>query len=521
MDYNNDYNDNDNDDDQSTIINLRLSDISIETEKLISDIIFQEVESNTKGCPRPSVTLTRLEEEEHENGNEEGDGGPSSSNSSSRNRNSNKQRRSSILSMRTSIMSQDTADQILKSFLEISSNNNSNSNSNSNSNEQHQLQQPMVTSSSSSSFAAEHSSIHSRMSRLSIAVVDPSIFGDGGTPIIYDNNKRNKNSNMTPENDIISNNSSRYSISRDTLELFDKPFDQKTFFDNFDENYDDDEEHEQEMIKPIEVVSAETSHEFNNGTKETQKIHEDVLAAEIEKLSFDHKQKFIFDVHGMSSMMNDSSNGIHNSRANGTSDNNEMIMLQQLEEELTEEKLYQNNNESGNTSTLDHDNGYAFREAQKINPDYANSKEFRLTFLNAWMFYVDKNGKEDYVKEVAKEAARNIALNFYVKKDLFGNGEILGRDVKLTDLNDDDREGTYCTIWIRSQYYNVLNNTNLVCNYRENCFFNLGSIWNIFCSLLQQWILVLCKSCKIVMLLDDLLLFMHLVNIHTRSLKIG
>ena len=423
MDYSNNYNDNDNDHDND--IDLRLSDISLETEKLLSDILISQEEAPS------AVTLTRVEEE-HENGNEEG-GGPSSS--SSRDNSNKLQRRSSILSMRTSIMSQDTADQILKSFLKISSDNSNNENN-------EQQQPPPVISLSSSPLPAgmiRSSPIDSSMSSLSIAVVDPSIFGDGGTPIIFDNNNSNSNSNsnsknVTPGN--IGSNSVRYSISRETLDLFDEPFDQKTFFDDFDENhddgYDDVQEKQKEIIKPIEVVSVETIHEFSNETKETKKLHEDVLAAEMEALSFDHKQKFIFDVHGMPSMMDDDY---------GTTENNEMFMLQQLEEELTEENIYQRN---GNT-TLDHDNGCAFREAQKINPDYVNSKEFRLTFLNAWMFYVDRNGKDDYVRKVVKEAARMIALHFYVKKDLFGNGEILARDVKLTDLNDDDREGTYCT----------------------------------------------------------------------------
>ena len=451
MDYNNisscnDYNDND-DDNRSTTISLRLSDISLETEKLLSDIIFQEVEEveakakgvagNTSSNNRrqqQSVTLTRVVQEE-ENGIKDGDeGGPSMTSSSRNNTNTNKlQRRSSILSMRTSIMSQDTADQILKSFLKISSDNSNNENN-------EQQQPPPVISLSSSPLPAgmiRSSPIDSSMSSLSIAVVDPSIFGDGGTPITFDNNNNSNNSNsrnVTPGN--IGSNSVRYSISRETLDLFDEPFDQKTFFDDFDENhddgYDDEQEKQKEIIKPIEVVSVETIHEFSNETKETKKLHEDVLAAEMEALSFDHKQKFIFDVHGMPSMMDDDY---------GTTENNEMFMLQQLEEELTEENIYQRN---GNT-TLDHDNGCAFREAQKINPDYVNSKEFRLSFLNAWMFYVDRNGKDDYVRKVVKEAARMIALHFYVKKDLFGNGEILGRDVKLTDLNDDDREGTYCT----------------------------------------------------------------------------
>ncbi|OEU10934.1 hypothetical protein FRACYDRAFT_246809 [Fragilariopsis cylindrus CCMP1102] len=432
MDYNNisscnDYNDND-DDNRSTTISLRLSDISLETEKLLSDIIFQEVEEveakakgvagNTSSNNRrqqQSVTLTRVVQEE-ENGIKDGDeGGPNMTSSSRNNTNTNKlQRRSSILSMNTSIMSQDTADQILKSFLKISSDNNNNNNNNNYNNEQQQQQPAPGTSSSTTSSSS-------------------------ASP-----------AGMMRSSSIDSN-------------LFDEPFDQKTFFDDFDENhddgYDDVQEKQKEIIKPIEVVSVETIHEFSNETKETKKLHEDVLAAEMEALSFDHKQKFIFDVHGMPSMIDDDS---------GTTENNEMFMLQQLEEELTEENIYQRN---GNT-TLDHDNGCAFREAQQINPDYVNSKEFRLSFLNAWMFYVDRNGKDDYVKKVVKEAARMIALHFYVKKDLFGNGEIIGRDVKLTDLNDDDRE--------------VLNNTNLVVEIVFIIFVLFGTFSTVFAAAMDS-----------------------------------
>lgn len=67
----------------------------------------------------------------------------------------------------------------------------------------------------------------------------------------------------------------------------------------------------------------------------------------------------------------------------------------------------------------------AFDLAQKINPGYANDRTLRLQFL--------RSRRLD-----AKEAALLMVKHFEVKRKLFGEGPVLGRDVRQSDLNDED-----------------------------------------------------------------------------------
>jgi hypothetical protein len=73
----------------------------------------------------------------------------------------------------------------------------------------------------------------------------------------------------------------------------------------------------------------------------------------------------------------------------------------------------------------------AFLQAQTAAPRYTDSKEFRLKFLRADVFDIDK-------------ATQRIIKHFEVKRSLFGP-ESLGRDVTLLqDFNKDDLETLKC-----------------------------------------------------------------------------
>ena len=67
----------------------------------------------------------------------------------------------------------------------------------------------------------------------------------------------------------------------------------------------------------------------------------------------------------------------------------------------------------------------SFDLAMKLNPEYVNSKDFRLMFLRADQFN-------------ASRAARRMAEHFDFKLELFGVNK-LGRPITFQDLNDDDR----------------------------------------------------------------------------------
>ena len=66
----------------------------------------------------------------------------------------------------------------------------------------------------------------------------------------------------------------------------------------------------------------------------------------------------------------------------------------------------------------------AIRQAYKQNPDYINDSKFRLAFLRSDRFD-------------AKKASLRMVRHFDVKRKLFGLN-VLGRDIRQSDLSDDD-----------------------------------------------------------------------------------
>lgn len=132
-------------------------------------------------------------------------------------------------------------------------------------------------------------------------------------------------------------------------------------------------------------------------TIDEAEIVEDVLAKELDKLSLDEHEKILFDVHGIAQNHDEDPDKIEES-------------LKCLEEEI------QKINEKE-----------VYLEAKSMNPDYVSNRSFRLMFLRS----------EKYDPKVAAEV---IVEHFYVKKLLFGGGEVLARNVRMDDLDQETQE---------------------------------------------------------------------------------
>lgn len=129
-------------------------------------------------------------------------------------------------------------------------------------------------------------------------------------------------------------------------------------------------------------------------TREELEKAENALQQELEKLSLDEYERILFDIHGLP--------GHTPEEPEDTS-----TVLAALENELESIKLPER---------------CAFDSARALNPEYVDGSRFRLMFLRAENFD-------------AKAAAETIVTHFEVKKKIWGEGEILGREVFLDDFD--------------------------------------------------------------------------------------
>jgi RNase H-fold protein (predicted Holliday junction resolvase) len=125
---------------------------------------------------------------------------------------------------------------------------------------------------------------------------------------------------------------------------------------------------------------------------------EKLLADDMERLSVAEHERAIFDLHGISEYL-------HDERISS-----EMIdsKLSELEHEL--QKIH---------------NKQDFERAKYLNESYVNDRAFRALFLIC----------DDFDTRLA---AQRMVLHFRVKRELFGDGQVLGRDIRLSDLSNDD-----------------------------------------------------------------------------------
>ncbi|CAJ1934428.1 unnamed protein product [Cylindrotheca closterium] len=127
-------------------------------------------------------------------------------------------------------------------------------------------------------------------------------------------------------------------------------------------------------------------------TEEEANAVDDLLANELAELSLLEQDKATFDLHGISTEIEET-------------------------EELIESSLKEMEKEIHNIKKKP-----AFEKAVKLNPNYVNSRQFRIRFLRCEFFK-------------CKNAAKRLVFHFEKKEVLFGDGEVLGRDVHLSDLS--------------------------------------------------------------------------------------
>mmetsp|Transcript_17565 Transcript_17565/g.43226 ORF Transcript_17565/g.43226 Transcript_17565/m.43226 type:complete len:462 (+) Transcript_17565:1701-3086(+) len=130
--------------------------------------------------------------------------------------------------------------------------------------------------------------------------------------------------------------------------------------------------------------------------EEAAKI-EELLAEELSNLSMSEQDVVSFDVHGIVADVEETS---------------ELIAQSLIEMEAELQKIQKKP---------------AYEKALEMNPTYVTGQSFRLQFLRCVAFN-------------CKNAARRLVLHFQQKEDLFGSGDVLVRDVRLSDMDSTDVE---------------------------------------------------------------------------------
>jgi hypothetical protein len=124
---------------------------------------------------------------------------------------------------------------------------------------------------------------------------------------------------------------------------------------------------------------------------------EEILANELSALSLEEHEKILFDVHGISLVQDEDPPFLE-------------AKFAELEAELQKIR-----------------NKFAYENAKYLNSSYVDDPAFPLMFLQSERFDT-------------KLAAQRLVRHFEIKRELFGNGDILAREVRLSDLTKDDME---------------------------------------------------------------------------------
>ena len=138
---------------------------------------------------------------------------------------------------------------------------------------------------------------------------------------------------------------------------------------------------------------------FPNSEEEAD-LAEQVLSNELEKLSLDEHERILFDIHGI------------------------CCTAEEESEPFLSEKLVQLD---ACLNKIKRKKKEAYDRARFLNKKYVDSRDFRIAFLRSEKFNV-------------KLAAQTIINHFEIKRRIFGDGEILGRDVLQKDLTEEDME---------------------------------------------------------------------------------
>ena len=142
-------------------------------------------------------------------------------------------------------------------------------------------------------------------------------------------------------------------------------------------------------------------------TDDEARVAEEVLACDLNRLSLDDQENVVFDVHGLPCV----DGGVGSNDENGTKSTQFLDdKLEELEKELQK---------------IPSEKKSAYEHALYLNPDYVQGRTFRKQFLNSVNFD-------------PSFAADQICQHFETKRSLFGNGFVLGRELLLSDLSEED-----------------------------------------------------------------------------------
>mmetsp|Transcript_17564 Transcript_17564/g.43220 ORF Transcript_17564/g.43220 Transcript_17564/m.43220 type:complete len:472 (+) Transcript_17564:162-1577(+) len=155
-----------------------------------------------------------------------------------------------------------------------------------------------------------------------------------------------------------------------------------------------DEETEEAAVLRLEQAGYQQR--FPGTVKEAESV-EELLADEMSKLTMLEQDIISFDVHGISLEVEETEDLVTQS-------------LSEMEKEL--QKIEKKS---------------AYEKALNMNPEYVSSRSFRLQFLRCEAFN-------------CKHAASRVVLHFQQKEELFGSGDVLVRDVRLSDLDENTLE---------------------------------------------------------------------------------
>jgi hypothetical protein len=140
-------------------------------------------------------------------------------------------------------------------------------------------------------------------------------------------------------------------------------------------------------------------------TAEEAQAATDLLIQSMERLSMEEHESIIWDMHGFDEVVN-----------------------QEETTSFVNEKLAELQKQLDGIATNE-----AYNLALQLNPSYVCSRSFRLMFLRCERFNVPA-------------AAEMMVLHFEEKQRLFGNGEILGREVLQSDLGPNERRVLDCGV---------------------------------------------------------------------------
>lgn len=132
-------------------------------------------------------------------------------------------------------------------------------------------------------------------------------------------------------------------------------------------------------------------------TSQEADLVEVMLMRAMDNLTIDEHERLILDMHGVAEDDDDKNSAEVNQN------------LSDLERELgnIEEKA-------------------AYLLAKQMNEKYVTNRSFRLMFLR-------------HAKYDVKAAAKRLVRHFELKRQLFGDGDVLGRDVRQSDLDQKDK----------------------------------------------------------------------------------